>query len=103
MSLFSQTQSIQSFAIANGISDIRILRNPKTGKLFASADNGATFRLSDKVQALSMDLKISWFSPEDGEASFMIHPEGSGAEIVSTMSFGAPAVAKAEPATLAEL
>ncbi len=102
MSLFSKTTSIQAFAISNGISDIRILRNPKTGKLFASADNGTTFRLSDKVDVLSPELKISWFTPEDGEASWMIHPEGSGAEVISTLSFGTP-VAKAEPATLAEL
>jgi len=36
---------------------------------------------------------VSWFSPEDGDPSWMIHKQGQGATVVSSLSF-AP-VAKA--------
>jgi hypothetical protein len=87
MSTFSKTQSINKFASVNGLSSIEILKNPKTGKLFATTDTGITFRIANDITKLSDDLVVSWFSPEDGEASWMLHKAGQGAETVSTMSF----------------
>jgi hypothetical protein len=87
MSTFSKTQSINKFASVNGLSSIEILKNPKTGKLFATTDTGITFRIANDITKLSDDLVVSWFSPEDGEASWMLHKAGQGAEKVSSMSF----------------
>lgn len=88
MATFTKTQSINKFAMSNGLSSIEILKNPKTGKLFASTDTGITFRVAKDIQALSDDLVVSWFTPEDdGEASWMLHKAGQGAEKISSMSF----------------
>jgi len=90
MSTFSKTQSLNSFAMSNGLTKVDILKNPKTGKLFGSTNTGITFRIANDITSLSDDLVVSWFSPEDGEASYMLHKAGQGAEQVSSMSF-APA------------
>jgi hypothetical protein len=88
MSTFSKTQSINKFASVNGLSSIEILKNPKTGKLFGSTNTGITFRIAKDITSLSDDLVVSWFTPEDeGEASWMLHKAGQGAEKVSSMSF----------------
>ena len=93
MSTFSKTQSLASYASANNVTSINILRNPKTGKLFGVDSNGNTIRLGSDITELTADLQISWFSPEDGDPSYMIHKAGSGAEVVSSMSFAPKAVA----------
>lgn len=87
MSTFTKTQSINKFASVNGLSSIEILKNPKTGKLFGATDTGITLRIANDITALSDELVVSWFSPEDGEASWMLHKAGQGAEKVSSMSF----------------
>lgn len=87
MSTFSKTQSINSFANANGLTKIDILKNPKTGKLFGSTNTGITFRIAENVTSLSEDLVVSWFMPEDGDASWMLHKAGQGAELVSSLTF----------------
>lgn len=86
MSAFSKTQSIAVFAQINGISKIDLVVNPHSNKLFGVADNGLTFRVSEKVEKLSQDLSISWFTPDDGEASWMIHPTGT-TNVTSTLTF----------------
>ena len=90
MATFTKTQGISTFANGQGVSKIDILKNPKTGKLFGVTDSGLTFRIAKDVSNLTDDLNVSWFSPEDGEASWMIHRAGQGAEAVSTMTFGTP-------------
>jgi len=87
MSTFTRTQSINGFAMSNGLTKIDILKNPKTGKLFGSTNTGITFRIAENVTNLSEDLVVSWFNPEDGEPSWMIHKAGVGAEVVSSLSF----------------
>ena len=92
MSTFTKTISISAFAENNNIQDLSILKNPKTGSNFLVDDKGNTYRIAKDISALTADLQVSWFSPEDGEASFMLHKKGAGAEVVSTMSFSkAPA------------
>ena len=86
MSLFTKTMSIGVFAQTNGITKIDLVENPHTGKIFGVASNGTTFRVSDKVGTLSNDLSISYFSPTDGEPSWMIHPTGES-NVQSTLAF----------------
>ncbi len=100
MSVFTKTTSISNFASQNGITGIDLIKNPNTGKIFGKASNDTTFRVSDKVSVLSMDLQVSWFTPENGEPSWLIHPEGQENK-VSSLSFGTPAISlpKAEVVT----
>jgi hypothetical protein len=95
MATFERTQSIAQYANSNGLTGLELIKNPNTGKLFAKDSKGATYRVSEKVTQLTMDLQVSWFTPEDGEASLMIHPAGQ-TNVVSALSFGAP-VAKQQP------
>ena len=74
--------SIASFKEAVGCQKIDILENPKTGKLFASGDNGKNW----KVQS-SIDFKTSIVVlVEDGdlESACFINP-GAGAEVKITL------------------
>ena len=89
MSTFSKTQNIGVFAQMNGINKIDILTNPHTGKNFGVSDTGLTFRVSEKVEALTRDLSVSYFTPADGDPSWMIHPTGES-NVQSTLAF-APA------------
>lgn len=86
MSLFSKTVSIGVFAQTNGISKIDLVINPHTDKVFGVADNGFTFRVSKDIKHLSADLSVSYFTPEDGEPSWMIHPTGES-NVQSTLKF----------------
>lgn len=92
MATFEKTISITAYAEANGLSSMELIENPKNGKIFAKDSKGCTYRVSDKVTELSGDLAISWFTPEDGEASYMIHPQGQS-NVVSTLNFGKTPVA----------
>jgi len=86
MSLFSKTVSIGVFAQTNGINKIDLVINPHTDKMFGVADNGTTFRVSKDITRLSADLSVSYFTPEDGEPSWMIHPTGES-NVQSTLKF----------------
>jgi len=82
MTTFEKTQNILAFAKANGATNIEIKAganpdSPREGA-FVYFDNGVTARLSKNVEKLSGDLAISWFVPEDGEPSWMVHPKGEG-------------------------
>ena len=87
MSSFSKTVSISAFAEKQGISELNILKNPKTGSNFLVDDLGNTYRVAKDITELTADLQVSWFSPEDGDPSYMLHKKGAGAEVVSKMSF----------------
>jgi hypothetical protein len=80
MAVFEKTQNLVDFAKANGVTKIDILSGPDLDSpregAFASFSNGISARLSKNVDKLSGDLAISWFIPEDGEPSWMIHPRG---------------------------
>ena len=86
MSVFTKTQSIGVFAQINGISKIDLVVNPNNGNTFGVSNTGLTFRVSKEVKALTADLSVSWFSPDNGEASWMIHPTGES-NVQSSMSF----------------
>ena len=86
MSTFSKTMSIGVFAQTHGINKIDLVVNPHTNKTFAVADNGTTFRVSEKVEALTRDLSVSWFTPADGEPSWLLHPTGES-NVQSTLTF----------------
>lgn len=86
MSVFSKTQSIGVFAQINGISKIDLVVNPHNGNTFGVSNTGLTFRVSTQVKALTADLSVSWFEPDNGEASWMIHPTGES-NVQSSLSF----------------
>ena len=88
--MFSKTQTLEQFATAQGISSIELKENEKTGKRFADFGGGLTARVSEKVSDdLDGDLSVSWFAPEDGDASWMLHPTGvSNVKVLGKRTFG---------------
>lgn len=92
MSVFTETMSLDQFGASKQLSSLDLINNPKTGKLFAKFSNGEIARLANDVSNLDGDLSVSWFSPEDGEASWMIHRTGVSANVVATKSFGKVAI-----------
>lgn len=99
MNTFSKTQSVASFASSKGLTALDIKKNPKTGKFFGVDSEGNTYRVADSLNGqLTMDCQVSWFSPEDGDGSWMIHPRGEGAPTVSSLSFAPKAVTRVEDA-----
>jgi hypothetical protein len=86
MVTFEKTTGIVPFMQANGISTVNIAFNPATGKRLITTDAGITARLSDKVEKLDAALSVSWFIPEDGDASWMVHPTGSGLDTLDSFS-----------------
>lgn len=86
MSAFSKTQNIAVFAQINNIGKIDLVTNPHNGKTFGVSDTGLTLRVSKGISALSRDLSVSWFTPNDGDASWMIHPTGES-NVVSALVF----------------
>lgn len=85
--MFSKTQSLQAFANANGITKFDLVKNPNTGKRFVTTNTGLTMRISEKVSSeLDGEYSISWFAPEDGEASYMLHPTGVS-NVLGTLTF----------------
>lgn len=70
--------SVTSFKTAVGCSKIDILENPKTGKLFASGDNGKNWKVQGDI-----DFKVAIVVlVEDGdlESACFINP-GAGADV----------------------
>lgn len=88
--MFSKTQTLEQFAIANGINSVELKQNEKSGKRFADFGNGITARVSEKVSDdLDGELSVSWFAPEDGDASWMLHPTGqSNVTVLGKKTFG---------------
>jgi len=91
MSVFSQTQNLVEFMNAKGYKGAELLNNESTGANFISFDKGTLVaRVGKDITALSADLSISYFTPEEGEASWMVHRKGeSSATVLSTFSLEA--------------
>lgn len=71
---FSKTLPLVEFIVSKGASSLDIVRNPKTGKRFFTVPGtDVTGRVAEKVEKLSADLSVSWFAPEDGEPSYLVH------------------------------
>ena len=87
MATFSETQDLVPFMKAKGLGTVEIATNPATGKRLIISDGGITMRLSAKVSKIDKSLRVSWFAPEDGEPSWLLHPAGdSPLEINDTFS-----------------
>lgn len=85
--MFSKTQTLQAFAVANGITGLDLVKNPNTNKRFAVTNTGVTMRVSEKVSSdLDGNYSVSWFQPEDGEPSWMLHPTGVS-NVLGSLSF----------------
>jgi len=84
---FSKSTSLVDFIINLGANTAKIVRNPNTSKRFFVVEGTeVTGRVSNKVEDLSADLRVSWMEPEDGEASYIIHPAGADDNTESTFS-----------------
>ena len=84
---FSKSQGIVDFLISQGANTCKIVRNPNTGKRFFAVEGlDTTGRVSNNVETLSADLKVSWFAPANGEASWMIHKAGEDTNTLATFS-----------------
>ena len=88
MNVFSETVTLDNFGASKQLSGVELINNPKTSKIFAKFSNGETARLAKDVSNLDGDLSVSWFTPEDDDASWMIHRTGASANVVATKSFG---------------
>jgi hypothetical protein len=88
MNVFSKTLPLVDFIVSQGASKLDILRNPKTGKRsFIVPGTDVTGRIAEKVEKLSADLSVSWFTPEEGEPSYMLHTTNS-ANIEDSFNIG---------------
>ena len=75
---FSKTLPLVDFIVSQGASKLDLIRNPKTGKRFFTVPGtDVTGRVAEKVKKLSAELSVSWYTPEEGEASYMVHTTGS--------------------------
>jgi hypothetical protein len=86
---FTKTQTIQNYAKGLSLTGMELIKNPNTDLLFAKDSAGTTYRVSTKITKLA-DLKtasVSWFTPEDGDPSWMIHPTGENNNVVATLTF----------------
>jgi hypothetical protein len=90
MIMFSKTQTLEKFAEVMNITSLELKENEKTGKRFADFGNGITARVSEKVSDdLDGELSVSWFAPEDGDSSWMLHPTGqSNVKVLGKRTFG---------------
>ena len=85
---FSNQQSLVDFLISKGANTCKIIRNPKTGKRFFVVEGtDVTGRVSNKVEELSAELRVSLMEPEDGEASHIIHLAGDGSDANTLSTF----------------
>lgn len=69
--MFTKQQSIRDFMRDNDVTTAQIVRNPKTGKRFCTFGEIKT-RIGESVERLSADLQVCWFTPKDGDASWMV-------------------------------
>lgn len=87
---FSKSLSLVDFILDQGANTIKIIRNPHTSKRFFVVEGTeVTGRVSNKVEKLSADLRVSWMEPADGDASYIIHPRGEGGDANTLDTFSA--------------
>ena len=68
MIMFSKTVTIEKFAVLNGIGEIKLIKNPNTGKNFVVADTGQSFKVSNKITS---DDDLNETYEDDGAESWM--------------------------------
>lgn len=90
MATFSETQDVTSFMKAKGAQKLQLAKFSDSGKNGVVTDNGLILRVANKVVELgkiTADMQVSWFAPEDGEASWLLHTRGeSKIEILDAFS-----------------
>lgn len=92
MSEFSKTRKIGSFAQTMNIAEIKSLAGKEKGVFFAvitTADGEEIIaRIAKSYKGkIDNDCMVSWFTPEDGEPSWLLHPEGERPDAIVTLSF----------------
>jgi len=90
MATFSETQDVTAFLKAKGVTKANLAKFSESGKNGVVTDTGLTLRVANKVVEIgkiTADMQVSWFTPEDGEPSWMLHTRGeSKIEILDTFS-----------------
>lgn len=76
--------SIAKFKEDQGISKIEILRNPKTNKLFAVADEELTFRVAGNFDP-AKEAVVGLFPNEQGGVDWCVLNRGTGAPVIATL------------------
>ena len=81
---FINTYSIEQFKKLHDISEINIIKNPHTDKLFFTTDSEIRGTVSTKFEDLIKDEKsISECADENGEVFWMIHKKQKDNVVVS--------------------
>lgn len=86
---FKRTQTIEQFKAEKKISEIRVLRSPKTGKLFLSwvgqdRDLEKGFVGGGTLTGLSRPVISLVEDPETKSSFYLLHNEGEGLETEAT-------------------
>ena len=81
--MFTKSSSIKSFMKANNVTTAQLVRNPKTGKKFVTFGD-IKARVNDEIKELSENLQVCWFTPEDGDPSWMVTKASNN--VVDTLS-----------------
>lgn len=87
---YSKTVSLVDFIIQLGgntasLVDRTHLPEGKRWVVFEGTD--VISKISNKVDELDADLRVSWVTPLDGgEASYLVHPNGGGGNVTSQFS-----------------
>lgn len=74
--------TLSEFKSKMGINTLSVIRNPKTGKVFAQANTGKNFRCK---AALDISLPISVLIPESGVLDEACLVNGSNANVLTTI------------------
>lgn len=83
--------NIVEFIKSVGGKSMDIVKSPKTGsRFFVIPGTDEQGRISRSVKALSTDLEVSWFAPEDAESeeeySWIVHPARPRTNVVDSFS-----------------
>jgi len=76
---FSQTRTVEKFKSDHGVTDIQVIKNPHTNKLFFTSpeDSDVSGKVSKSID-WDDDLRISQCTDkESGDTFFMLHNKGA--------------------------
>ena len=80
---FGVSRSLSAFKAENG-SSMRIIRNPRTGKVFFSCGN-KTGAVAAKTVAANFEGDLRVVECNDGQESFLLLCEESSADVITTL------------------
>lgn len=79
------TMTVAAFKQANGINTLSVLRNPKTDKYFAVADDGTCYKVHQGTDWAKQKPTNTLVLVEDGNVSdACLIPVGLGAKVIAS-------------------